>query len=580
MKSIATQLLIFVRHRPGRRNVKVLLRFLAVLTALVAAYSVAFHYLMAYEDRYFSWVSGLYWTLTVMSTLGFGDITFHSDLGRAFSILVLVSGTLFLLILLPFTFIQFFYAPWTEAKAAARAPRRLAEQTAGHVVLAGRGPVVDDLIERFDQFAQAYVLLAGDTDEALRLHDAGRATMIGEADDIDTYRRCRADAAALVIALGDDVANTNAAFVARQAAPVTPILTSARAASAATIQRLAGATRVLEFGELMGESLARRTIGGDAVSHVVGEPVGNGQGNGEKRDAQAKLLIAEANASRTPLVGRTLRENRLRDLGPSVLGVWDRGRFDLAAPETVVGEHAVLLLAGTRGQLDAYDEAFVIYNVSGEPALVVGGGTVGCATARALARRGIGCVLIERYEGTVDPADLPEGCRLVVGDAADPRVLMDAGLADASAALVTTSDDATNIYLTIQVRHLRPDVQILARAERDRSVETLHRAGADVTMSMASLGVAQVLRYTRRADIVPVAEGLNVIRLPVPASLAGRRIGDLDVRKASGATIVALADDEGTRVNPSPDERLTAGADLLFIGTAETERRFIEAYCR
>ncbi len=46
-----------------------------------------------------------------MSTLGFGDITFHSDLGRLFSIVVLFSGIVFLLVMLPFTFIQFFTPP-------------------------------------------------------------------------------------------------------------------------------------------------------------------------------------------------------------------------------------------------------------------------------------------------------------------------------------------------------------------------------------------------------------------------------------------------------------------------------------
>jgi hypothetical protein len=44
------------------------------------------------EGRYHSWITGLYWTLPVMTTLGFGDITFASDIGRLFSIIVLLSG--------------------------------------------------------------------------------------------------------------------------------------------------------------------------------------------------------------------------------------------------------------------------------------------------------------------------------------------------------------------------------------------------------------------------------------------------------------------------------------------------------
>jgi voltage-gated potassium channel len=68
------------------------------------------------EGRYHSWITGVYWTLTVMTTLGFGDITFASDIGRFFSIIVLLSGIVLLLILLPFMFIRLFYAPWLEAQ--------------------------------------------------------------------------------------------------------------------------------------------------------------------------------------------------------------------------------------------------------------------------------------------------------------------------------------------------------------------------------------------------------------------------------------------------------------------------------
>ena len=69
-----------------RRNLRALASYLLLLTATITAYSVLFHVIMLYEGQEHSWLTGFYWTLTVMSTLGFGDITFQSDLGRAFSI--------------------------------------------------------------------------------------------------------------------------------------------------------------------------------------------------------------------------------------------------------------------------------------------------------------------------------------------------------------------------------------------------------------------------------------------------------------------------------------------------------------
>lgn len=55
--------------------------------------------------------------------LGFGDITFTSDLGRLFSIIVMLSGVVFLLIVFPFTFIQFFYAPGAGPPRTGPGPR-------------------------------------------------------------------------------------------------------------------------------------------------------------------------------------------------------------------------------------------------------------------------------------------------------------------------------------------------------------------------------------------------------------------------------------------------------------------------
>src|SRR5690554_3322181 len=117
---------------------------------------------MATEGRDHSWATGVYWTLTVMSTLGFGDITFQSDLGRFFSVVVLVSGALFILVLLPFTFIQFVFLPWVAHLDASRAPRRLPDTVSGHILLTDQGAIEDALIRRADAAKVPYVMLVPD----------------------------------------------------------------------------------------------------------------------------------------------------------------------------------------------------------------------------------------------------------------------------------------------------------------------------------------------------------------------------------------------------------------------------------
>ncbi len=208
MSFLPSQLLYLLQDRRARRNIRSLAEFTLFLTVLVAVFSFLFHVIMAHEGRDFSAVTGVYWTLTVMSTLGFGDITFNSDLGRLFSLIVLVSGILFLLVMLPFTFIQFFYAPWLEAQNKSRVPRTLPPEVVRHVIITNWDPIAIALVERLRQYNHAYVLIVPEVQQALDLVDQGFRALVGELDDATTYLRAQVDRAALVVALNDDMKNT------------------------------------------------------------------------------------------------------------------------------------------------------------------------------------------------------------------------------------------------------------------------------------------------------------------------------------------------------------------------------------
>jgi voltage-gated potassium channel len=173
MKFLASQLAYFLADRSVKRNIRSLLAFVSLLVSLMLLYSILFHYVALHEGQRHSWISGLYWTVVTMTTLGYGDIVFHSDLGRLFSTVVLLSGVLFLLVLLPFAFIQFFLAPWLEARSQMRAPRELPEGTRGHVLIAGYDPVAMSLIPRLEAYGYRYAVIESDVERALKLYDEG-----------------------------------------------------------------------------------------------------------------------------------------------------------------------------------------------------------------------------------------------------------------------------------------------------------------------------------------------------------------------------------------------------------------------
>jgi voltage-gated potassium channel len=141
-------------------------------------------------------------------------------------------------------------------------------------------------------------------------------------------------------------------------------------------------------------------------------------------------------------------------------------------------------------------------------------------------------------------------------------------------------DDATNIYLTIYCRRLRPEMQIISRATLERNVSTLHRAGADFVMSYASMGANAVFNLLEQEDVVMVAEGLDVFRCPVPRRLVGRTLREARVREETGCSVVAVDRNGAVTVNPPADEPLpdSADAELIVVGSTEAERRFLKLY--
>lgn len=560
MKFLPAQLAYLLQNRSTRRNLRLLRGFLLFLLVMVVVYSVAFHFLMAAEGQQHSWLTGFYWTLTVMSTLGFGDITFQSDLGRGFSMLVLLSGVIFLLVVLPFTFIQFFYAPWLDAQSRMRAPRQVPAGTRGHVVLTHYDPVTASLIDRLRDHGRSYWVLEPDVTRALDLYDQGVRVMVGERDSLDTYRRVCASEAELVVATGDDYLNTNIAFTVRELTSHVPIAAVARAPESVDILELAGATSVLHLPEMLGRSLARRTLGGDARANVIGR--------------FGDLLIAEAPVMGTPWVGKQLAESRLRDAtGLTVVGVWDRGVFALPGPDTRMEPTTVLVMAGSEAQLARFTELTAIYNVPDAPVLILGGGRVGRAAAHALKLRDVPYRIVEQ-----NPDRIRQPETYVLGSAADLDVLERAGIREAPTTIVTTNDDATNIYLTIYCRRLRPDMEIISRSNLERNVSTLHRAGADFVMSYASMGANAIFNVLEQNDVVMLAEGLDVFRHPVPRDFVGRALSETRIRESTGCSVVAVESEGETTINPPPTLPLPAGAELILIGTTEGERRFVQRF--
>lgn len=563
MKFLGSQLSYFFANRRAKINIRKLLKFVALIVVLFVAYAILFHYIMEYEGQEdVSWLTGFYWTLVTMTTLGFGDIVFYTDLGRLFSMLVLFSGVLLLLIMLPFTFIEFFYAPWLKAQNQARAPKELEEETENHVVITHLDAVTEALIKKLDSYKIDYALLEPDLQKALDLSDQGYSIINSDPVDYDTYKNLNIKKASMVVATGSDSINTNVAFTIREYNEDIKIVATAASADSVDILQLAGVNHVLRMGEILGRSLARRTLGGNARVHVIGHI--------------DKLVIGEATVQGTPLVGKSIKESKLREsVGISIVGVWERGKFRQPVPDTEISDKTVLVLAGSVEQLRRYDELVSIYHVSDQPVVIIGAGRVGRAAANSLKERQIDYRIIDK-----NPDRIRDTEKYILGDAADYNTLAKAGLKESHTALVTTHDDDTNIFLTIYCRRLNPKMEIISRATYEKNVNTLHRAGADFVMGYASMGANTIFNILEGQDVMMLAEGLNIFNHKVCSTLAGKNLTQTNIRKKTGCTLLAIREDGEMAINPDPNMKLKMGQELILIGESAGEKMFNEIYIK
>jgi voltage-gated potassium channel len=565
MKFLPSQLAYLFQDREARSNIGGLLKYLAFLTALVTLHTILFHLIKLHvEGEDYSWVTGFYWTLVVMTTLGFGDITFTSDLGRLFSVVVLVSGVVGLLVVLPFLFIRLFYAPWLESRMRNRAPRRVPEGTSGHVVIAEHDAVAAGLIDRLVAEQIPYFVIEPDPAVAARMVGDGISVVAGENDSRTTYAQVAADTARLVLANCEDTTNTNITLTAREVSADVPIVAIVEEEDSVDILELSGATTVLPLKHQLGEYLASRVDAGRAEAHVIGEFKG--------------LQIAELPVRDTPFAGLTVRDTRLRErTGLNVVGFWERGRLRPAFPNTPIAPDAVMVVTGTHEQIRVLNDLLPSDGTPAPPVIIIGAGTVGHAAARALQRKGLTVHAIDRSEEALRPL-AGDAITTFPGDAADRTLLERAGLPRAQSVLLTTNDDAMNIYLAVYCRKLKPDVRIVSRVTHERNVEAIHRAGADFVLSYTTLGIEAVMSVLRGYPPVLLGEGVELFSVRVPPSLAGKPLRASAIGSRTGLSVVALQQGAQLLTQLTAETPLPAGADLLMLGSLDQRRVFAETF--
>jgi Trk K+ transport system NAD-binding subunit len=556
MKTVASELAYFLRGR-ARQNLKLLLLYGLFLLLMTLSCATIFRFLMLHlEGREYSFIAGVYWAITVMTTLGFGDITFHTDLGYIFAAVVTVSGVIFLLIILPFGLISLFLAPWIEQRLRYGSTFSLPKKTAGHVIVFGLNPITREFIKNLIRREIPFVAVTEDYHEQLNMEEEGNIRVAcGSVTDKALLSKVRVESALYVFANLSDTKNISLCLTVRSLCQ-TPIAATVGDAERLELMRLSGADKVVPLSRIIGRYLGIRATTQGASAHII--------------DSFGLLKIAEIPVYCTPFSGMTLEQAAIRQkTGLAVIGIWERGVFTVPAKDTPLNPKALIVLVGTQKQLTQMEQ-MIGEQAENDLVFILGHGKIGCAAANFLDHAGVPYLLFDQAENQYCTRHVA-----VLGDATNRELLRKSGIDKARGLIVTTNDDATNVFLTLSSRHANPYIRIVARANSEESVQQLYAAGADFVVSNSSVGANILTNILEAKESIFLTEGLKIFRRPVPIQLQGRSIEDSKIRPLTGCSVVALEQDGANPLpSPAPDVILTNEMRLVMIGNVDHEENF------
>lgn len=535
--------------------------YLALVAVTTISFTLLYMYGMAaWEGRPRSWYRSLQVVSQTYTTTGYGE-----DAGwDTVQMNLLMIGMQLAGIGLILTAADVFAVPWLRRALTESLPTE-APDAEDHVILCTYSSRGESFLEELDSRGRDAVVVEPDESTARRLHQSGRTVVHGDPESVDVLRDAGIDRATAVVADAADDTSASIVLTAREARPDVRLVTIVEDVSLGTYHRIAGADDVLSPRQLLGESLAHQVP--SSVTTVVEDGIELGD------DLELVELSIEPGSD---LCNRTAEDVEFGErFDVDVVGAWVNGSFESPIPPSVeLDEDVRLLVAGDRDQIAALREeaSSAVRSLWGRRVLVAGYGETGAAAVAELEGTAADVTVIDKEPGPeVD----------VVGDTREPDVYRDAGIADASAVIVTVDDDTTAIFTTLVVAELNPEVEVIVRANDPETEPKLYRAGADYVQSLATVS-GRMLASTVLEDesVLAFDARIDVVRIPV-GRLAGSTVVEADVRAETGCTVLAVVRDGETISAFDPASfALEPGDEVVIAGTDESVHRFEETYLR
>lgn len=218
--------------------------------------------------------------------------------------------------------------------------------------------------------------------------------------------------------------------------------------------------------------------------------------------------------------------------------------------------------------------------------IICGFGRIGKIIAESIHKAGIPLVIVENNPNLI--SEIEKGGYLYVeGDATQDEVLKSAGVDRARGAISVLGSDADNVYTTLTARAMNPGLLIVARASDKKAEKRIMQAGADKVISPYEIGAKRMAHAILKPTVIEFLDlavhsldfnlFIEQVNISEGSFLDGKSIQEVDLRKITGVTILAVQKPTERMISsPSPECVLSGGDIAIVLGDNKGLSKFKE----
>ena len=204
--------------------------------------------------------------------------------------------------------------------------------------------------------------------------------------------------------------------------------------------------------------------------------------------------------------------------------------------------------------------------------LLIGINNFGTMIAKQL--HDLGQVLaVDRDEARIN-AIIPLVTDAQIGDSTNEAFLRSLGINNFDVCIVTIGSDFQSSLETTSLLKELGGRLVVSRADREVQAKFLLRNGADEVINPEKQ-IAQwaAIRYASNHIYISLDDDHAIYEVSVPKDWVGKTIGQIDIRKRYGITIMAIKDNGKMNLSVTPETILNENKTMLVLGDRKSMQK-------